>query len=203
MCQFWKVVMIKSKNMKIRKLLLSISLFIIPFVGIQAQVTNSSYITKFGEQALQLSIVVPSNREEVWKLFTTAKGLEKWIAPVVKTNMKIGGWIRTNYDKAKSTDDTTSIQLDIINYLENEMLTLKVNLNDNFPKEAINEDKNLQEIIQFVDIGNGKTKIISTMVGWGQGSHWDKTYSYFEKGNEWTYKEFLKMFNNPGQHQNK
>ncbi len=185
--------------MKIKILLLSISLFIIPFVGIQAQVTNSSYITKFGEKALQLSVVVPTNREEVWKLFTTDQGLKKWIAPVVKTNIKIGGWIKTNYDKTKTTDDTRAIQLDIINYLENEMLTLKVNLNDNFSKEAKNEDKNLQEIIQFVDIVNGKTKIISTMVGWGQGSHWDKTYSYFEKGNEWTYNEFLKLFNKPSQ----
>lgn len=74
------------------------------------------------------------------------------------------------------------------------MLTLKVNLNDHFPKEAKVEDKNLQEIIQFVDIENGKTKIISTMVCWGIGSHWDKTYSFFEKGNDWTYKEFLKLF---------
>ena len=180
--------------MKIKNILLLISLIIIPFVGIQAQVTNSSYVTNFGEKALQFSIEVPTNKAEVWKLFTTENGLEKWIAPVVKTNIKIGGWIRTNYDKTKTTDDTTAIQLDIINYLEYEMLTLKVNLNDNFPIEAKSEDKNLQEIIQFIDIGNGKTKIISTMVGWGQGSHWEKAYKFFEKGNEWTYKEVLKLF---------
>ncbi|MEO6355984.1 MAG: SRPBCC domain-containing protein, partial [Ferruginibacter sp.] len=171
--------------MKIRRVLLLVIVLVISVFGIQAQVINSSYVTKFGEKALQFSIIVPIDKAEVWKLFTTDKGLEKWIAPVVKTNMKIGGWIRTNYDKTKTTEDTTAIQLDIINYLENEMLTLKVNLNDNFPQEAKNEDKNLQEIIQFIDIGKGKTKIISTMVGWGQGSHWDKAYTFFEKGNEW------------------
>ncbi len=181
--------------MKIKIALLLFIVSAISFLGIQAQVINSSYVTKFGEKALQFSIILPTNRVEVWKLFTTDKGLEKWIAPVVRTNMKIGGWIRTNYDKTKTTDDTTTIQLDIINYLENEMLTLKVNLNDNFPQEAKNEDKNLQEIIQFIDIGKGKTKIISTMVGWGQGRHWDKAYTFFEKGNEWTYKELLKLFN--------
>jgi len=186
--------------MKIKKVLLLLSLILIPFIGIQAQVTNSSYVTTFGEKALQFTMVVPTSRIEAWKLFTTDKGLEKWIAPVVKTNIKIGGWIKTNYDKTKTTDDSTAIQLDIINYLENEMLTLKVNLNDNFPQEAKNEDKNLQEIIQFVDIGKGKTKIISTMVGWGQGSHWDKAYTFFEKGNEWTYKELLKLFNEKNKH---
>ncbi|MBK9398652.1 MAG: hypothetical protein IPN55_16005 [Saprospiraceae bacterium] len=85
--------------------------------------------------------------------------------------------------------------MDIINYLDSEMLTLKVNLNENFPQQARNEDKNLQEIIQFIDIGKGNIKIISTMVGWGQGNDWDKAYTFFEKGNEWTYKELLKLFN--------
>ncbi len=182
--------------MKITKALLLLSLILSSFIRIQAQVTNSSYVTTFGEKALQFTMVVPTSKIEVWKLFTTDKGLEKWIAPVVKTNIKIGGWIKTNYDKTKTTDDTTAIQLDIINYLEYEMITLKVNLNNNFPLEARSEDNNLQEIIQFVAIGNGKTKIISTMVGWRQGSHWDKTYAFFEKGNKWTYTEFLKLFNN-------
>ncbi|QOW10452.1 hypothetical protein Q73A0000_08770 [Kaistella flava (ex Peng et al. 2021)] len=183
--------------MKYKKTLFLLVLILIPFTGIRAQVTNSSYVTAFGEKALQFTTVVPISRIEVWKLFTTEKGLEKWIAPVVKTNIKIGGWIKTNYDKTKTTEDSTTIQLDIINYLDHELLTLKVNLNDHFPVEARNEDQHLQEIIQFVSMGKGKTKIISTMVGWGKGSHWDQTYTFFEKGNEWTYKELLKLFNHP------
>ncbi len=162
--------------------------------NLNAQVANTSYVTQYGEKVLQLSIIVPINIKETWKLFTTDEGLKKWIAPVAKIDMKIGGSIRTNYDENKTIDDTTSIKLDIINYIEYEMLTLKVNLNNRFPPEAKKEDKNLQEILQFVKVDDNKTKIISTMVGWGQGSHWDKVYSFFEKGNDWTYKEILKLF---------
>lgn len=164
------------------------------FNSINAQVANTSYVTQYGEKVLQLSIVIPENIKEAWKLFTTDEGLKKWIAPVAKIDMKVGGSIRTNYDSNKTVDDTTSIKLDIINYIEYEMLTLKVNLNNSFPPEAKKEDKNLQEILQFVKVDDNKTKIISTMVGWGQGSHWDKAYSFFEKGNDWTYKEILKLF---------
>jgi uncharacterized protein YndB with AHSA1/START domain len=160
-----------------------------------AQVTNSSYTTQYGERVLQLSITVPMKKNEVWKLFTTDEGLQSWIAPVAKIDMKTGGSIRTNYDKTKSVDDSTAIRLDIINYLEYEMLTLKVNLNNSFPAEVKKQDNNLQEIIQFADSGNGQTKIISTMVGWGQGRDWDSAYSFFEKGNDWTCKEILKLFN--------
>ena len=176
------------------KKLLLIFVFGQLIINAKAQVTNSSYVTQYGEKVLQLSIVVPININETWKLFTTDEGLKKWIAPVAKIDMKIGGSIKTNYDPNKTVDDTSSIKLDIINYIEYEMLTLKVNLNNNFPPEAKREDKNLQEILQFVKVDDNKTKIISSMVGWGQGSHWDKTYSFFEKGNDWTYKAILKLF---------
>ena len=162
--------------------------------SVNAQVSNTSYLTQYGDKVLQLSIIVPATVKEVWKLFTTDEGLKKWIAPVAKIDMKIGGSIRTNYDSNKTVDDSSSIKLDIINYIEYEMLTLKVNLNNSFPAEAKKEDKNLQEILQFVKVGEHETKIISTMVGWGQGSNWDKAYSFFEKGNVWTYKEILKLF---------
>ena len=57
----------------------------------------------------------------------------------------------------------------IINYLEKQIITLKVNLNESFPKRVRDEDHNLQEIVQIVDLGNGKAKIVSSMVGWGTG----------------------------------
>jgi uncharacterized protein YndB with AHSA1/START domain len=178
-----------------KKLLFIIIFEQLAFISsLNAQVSNTSYVTQYGDKVLQLSIIVPATVKEVWKLFTTDEGLKKWIAPVAKIDMKIGGSIRTNYDSNKTVDDSSSIKLDIINYIEYEMLTLKVNLNNSFPAEAKKEDKNLQEILQFVKVGEHETKIISTMVGWGQGSHWDKAYSFFEKGNVWTYKEILKLF---------
>jgi uncharacterized protein YndB with AHSA1/START domain len=162
--------------------------------NINAQVTNSSYTTQHGEKVLQLSIIIPINKKDAWNLFTTDDGLKKWIAPVAKIDMRTGGSIRTNYDPSKAPDDTTSIRLGIINYLEYDLITLKVNLNNSFPEQAKKEDQNLQEIIQFTDAGKGKTKIISSMAGWGQGSDWDKTYDFFQKGNDWTFKEILKLF---------
>jgi hypothetical protein len=161
---------------------------------INAQVTNSSYTTRYGEKVLQLSIIIPMDKKDAWNLFTTDEGLKKWIAPVAKIDMRTGGSIRTNYDPSKTFDDSTSIRLGIINYLGNGLITLKVNLNNSFPEQAKKEDQNLQEIIQFADAGKGRTKIISSMVGWGQGSYWEKTYHFFEKGNDWTFKEILKLF---------
>ncbi len=175
------------------------TLFLILALGqftlhLKAQVNNTSHVTQHGEKVLQLSIVVPIGIDETWKLFTTDEGLKKWIAPIAKIDMKTGGSIKTNYDVNKTIDDTSTIRLDIINYIEYQLLTLKVNLNGNFPEEARREDKNLQEILQFEKISDKETKITSSMVGWGKGSHWDKAYAFFERGNIWTFNEMLKIF---------
>jgi hypothetical protein len=177
----------------LKKFILSV-LTLVTFVTVIAQVENISYQTTNGEKVLQLSITVPIQKSEAWKLFSTDSGLVKWMAPVAKIELKTGGYIKTNYDRQKGLKDKTTIRLDIVNFLREELMTLKVNLNDKFPKEARKTDKNLQEILQFMDLGNGQTKIISSMVGWGKGEHWDKTYSFFEKGNIWTFQQILNLF---------
>ncbi len=158
-------------------------------------VKNTSYTTQTGEKVLRLEVVLPVDLNEAWQLFTTDAQLIKWIAPVAHIELKTGGYILTNYDKTKPISDSTSIRLGIINYLENELLTLKVKLNSNFSPKVKTEDGNLQEIIQFAYISPKETKVISSMVGWGKGEDWDKTLGFFERGNLWTYEELLKLFN--------
>jgi len=157
-------------------------------------VQNTSYTTQTGEKVLRLEIVLPVDINEAWHLFTTDGQLTKWIAPVAHIELKTGGYILTNYDKTKPLTDSSSIRLDIISYLEHELLILKVNLNSSFSKKVQDEDGNLQEIIQFKYVGPKETKVISSMVGWGQGEEWDKTYGFFVRGNIWTYEEILKIF---------
>ncbi len=179
--------------MNAMKNVLAFIILLASLTSAQAQVKNSSYTATTGEKVLQLEIIYPADLKTTWQLFTTDDGLKKWIAPVVHIDYVVGGSITTNYDKNKSLIDPSSIKLPIISYLENQMLTLKVNLNDNFPASCRNSDKNLQEVLQFKEAGPGQTRIISSMIGWGTGPDWDKTYKFFEKGNEWTYLQLLKV----------
>src|SRR3989442_455070 len=158
------------------------------------EVKNTSYIMSTGDRVLRLESVVPVGRAEAWKLFTSVEGLKKWIAPVVSIDLKVGGQILTNYDSTKSVTERGTIRLPMINLLEPELITLKVILNEHFTRKVRREDKNLQEIIQLVDLGNGQTKIISSMIGWGKGPEWDKTYDFFARGNDWTYRNLIKLF---------
>ena len=155
---------------------------------------NTSYINASGEKVLRLEINLPVDVTTAWKLFTSDDKLKKWIAPLAHIELRSGGYIVTNYDSTKDLSDSSSIKLPIASFIDNELLVLKVILNDHFPKSVRDEDENLQEIIQFKKIDNNHTKIISSMIGWGTGNDWDKAYNFFVKGNEWTYKELLKHY---------
>ena len=169
-------------------------LFLLPTLLFAQDVQNTSYTTSTGEKVLRLEFVIPVNKQEAWKLLASADGWKKWAAPVVSFNLKVGGLILTNYDKNKAVGDSGTIRLPIINYLQGEMITLKVILNEAFSQKVRQEDSNLQEIIQIADLGNGKTKVTSSMIGWGTGPEWDKTYDFFSKGNKWSYEQLTKLF---------
>ena len=169
-------------------------LLLLPSCLFGQEVKNTSYVTTAGERVLRLEMVIPVGRPEAWKLFSTAEGWKKWAAPVVSMDFRVGGQVQTHYDKRKAIGDAGTIRLPIINYLEGEMISLRVILTETFTSKVRQEDQNLQEIIQLVDLGNGKTKIVSSMMGWGKGQEWDKVYDFFAKGNEWTFKEMAKLF---------
>ena len=156
------------------------------------EVRNTSYVTKSGERVLRIETVVPTSKDNVWKAWTVPQELSKWIAPVAAIDLKIGGTISTNYDEKATIGNPGTIQLPIINYIEKQLITLKVNLNEKFPIRIRDEDHNLQEIVQIVDLGDGKTKVVSSMVGWGTGKDWDQTYDFFARGNKWTYRQLAK-----------
>ena len=157
------------------------------------KVKNTSYVSGSGEKVLRLEFILPLDQKTAWKLFTTNEELKKWVAPIVDIDLSTGGFMLTNYDSTKTLEDSSTIELGIVNYIDNEMITYKINLNSHFSAKARREDGNLQEIVQFKPAGKRKTKIISSMVGWGKGSDWDKTYDFFTKGNSWTYEEMLKV----------
>lgn len=177
-----------------KKLLITISATMFALSAMAQEVRNTSYITSTGEKVLRLEITVPADQRTAWQYFVSDAKLKQWVAPLAHMDLKTGGYLVTNYDSTKSLDDKSSIRLKVVNYIEGEMLTLKVKLNGAFPEQAQKEDENLQEVIQLIPVDSKTTIIRSSMIGWGTGPHWDKTYGFFEKGNIWTYQQMQKLF---------
>ncbi len=182
------------KIVQMKKNILSILFGVILFSVDGQTIKNTSYLNQSGEKVLRLECILPVDLATAWQFFTNDKKLQKWIAPLAHIELKSGGYIVTNYDSTKNLSDSSSIKLPVLGFIDRELIVLKVKLNNNFAASVQNEDEHLQEIIQFQKVDGKQTKVISTMIGWGSGSDWEKAYNFFVKGNEWTYKELLKNF---------
>jgi uncharacterized protein YndB with AHSA1/START domain len=147
-----------------------------------------------GERVVRVETTLRQSPDTVWTAFSTEEGLRCWVAPVVRLDLRTGGSLVTNYDKAAAIGSPGTISLPILNYVEKEEITFKVKLNEAFPERLRSEDDRLQEVVQLQRLADGGTKVVSSMVGWGSGEEWDKAFEFFARGNEWTYRNLAKCF---------
>jgi uncharacterized protein YndB with AHSA1/START domain len=167
--------------------------FILTVADVHAQAVRLlTPTTSVGERVVRVEATVRQPPEQVWKSFVTAPGLKCWVAPVIALDLRTGGTLSTNYDKAGSIGGPGTIRLKILNYVENEVMTFGVELNDQFSSKLQAEDERLQEIIQLQRLPDGGTRIVSNMVGWGTGADWDKAYKFFASGNKSSYEALAK-----------
>ncbi len=175
------------------------SLLLLAACGMQAPARKAAAPTldQPAERVLRTEAVVHADAKQVWRAFSTAQGASQWMAPVVALDFRTGGSMRTHYDPGLPIGAPGTIRLDILNVIENELVTYKVNLTERFPTKVRAEDQHLQEIVQLLPMRDGDTRVVATMVGWGNGPEWDETYAFFEKGNAYTMDRLVEMFERP------
>lgn len=177
-----------------RAILLSIICILVSANALAQAVTNTSYKTRTGERVLRYEITLNAPKEDIWNAFTTCNGLGTWLAPIAVVDLHVGGYISTQYEKRARIGDPGTVNTRIINYIDGEMLTLEIDMNDHFAQLLSSEEHTLQEIIQFYDLGPNLTKVVSSTVGWGAGLDWDDAYAFYERGNAITYQQLADAF---------
>ncbi|MGB3723466.1 MAG: SRPBCC domain-containing protein [Pacificimonas sp.] len=150
-----------------------------------------------GEVALKQSVIVDADLEQTWALFTEASQVKRWIAPVAEVDLRTGGTIRTHYDSCASIGDPGTIELTIVNYIPQHLLTLQSNLESARDAAWMNDSiysrrDDLYNVIEFEPLDGGRTRIVSWGLGYGDGPEWQTMFDFFVKGNEWTYGQLKK-----------
>jgi len=132
-------------------------------------------------QQLQLTVDVPPAR--VWAALTTDAGLESWVAPVVHVTVGNDGMMEASYRLTSKIGDPDNIRNRIVAYIPNRLLVFH---NEHAPKngpfKAVIIDK-IRTIVELQDLGDGRTRIIESGVGYGEGKDFDAMYEHFRSGN--------------------
>lgn len=149
--------------------------------GLSAQVRETSYVMASGERVLRIETDIAAPVEDVWKAFATGEGLSRWLAADLAVDLKVGGSVTSRSASGGRLGTTGLAALDIVNYLERELITFRVHLDDRFSETIREDDDRLQEIVRFVPAGTRGTTVVTSMVGWGSSRIWDDAYAFFRK----------------------
>nr|WP_297787943.1 SRPBCC domain-containing protein [uncultured Allomuricauda sp.] len=164
------------------------SIFLISIVTGQQKkrVTSTIDSTNSPELVLIQEITVKAPLNKVWDAYTTKQGWENWAVPLAEVDLKVGGTIKTNYNKDGAIGDSTTIVTHIINYAPKKLITLQAEITDNFPDFMKKEAEDFYNVIYFNDMGDGYTKVESYGIGYKNTPKYLELMNYFIPANEQT-----------------
>jgi len=157
------------------------------------KVKNTSFTSPGGERVLRHELVIEASLDDLWHAMTTEDGLKSFMVPTARVELKTGGAWETNYRAGSRIGDPDNIRNQVLCYIPLEMLALKINLTAAFPEGPRNAGT-LFAVMTFKQLEPKRVLVTESMLGWGQGPDWDKTYGLFEWGNAYTLGQLYKRF---------
>lgn len=157
------------------------------------EVADTSYTEPNGDKVLQLALVVPAARNDVWARFTTSEGYRAWATPLASIDFRVGGLIETSYDFTAKVGDADNIRNRITAYVPERMVVQK---NENAPANLPGREKlgDIATIIELADAGSGATRVTITGVGYKPGEPFATLFKHFSWGNAYSLMQLKTSF---------
>ncbi|MFP2996339.1 SRPBCC domain-containing protein [Spongiivirga sp. MCCC 1A20706] len=148
--------------------------------------------THTGNIVLIQKFYIKAPLEDVWNVFTTKKGWESVFVPLAEVDFKIGGSIRSSYDKNATIGDSSTIVNNIINFVPKKVITLQAELSPHFPEFMKKDAQDFYNIIYFDEINASNTEVTSYGIGYKNTRKYKELLHFFIKGNEAGYLNLIK-----------
>lgn len=152
----------------------------------QKRVVSTIDFTRTPELVLIQEFTVDAPIDSVWNAYTTKEGWESWAVPMAEVDLKVGGFIKTNYNIEGKIGDSTTIVTNIINYVPNRLITLQAEITNNFPDFMKKEAKDFFNVIYFDETESGMTNVKSFGIGYKNNPKYLSLMEYFIPANEKT-----------------
>lgn len=162
--------------------------------NLQRNISKIAYREKPADKIKSLiwEIDVNAPVEEVWRAFTTKKGIESWMVPLAEVDFQTGGSVRTNYNPQADANDPGWITHHVLCLDAPTMYASRFTSPGNAPLTKIAEATWVFILLEPND--RGQTHVTEYMCGWGQGEDWDQAEAFFQRGNAWTLNKLQERF---------
>ncbi len=148
------------------------------------------------DRVLRWETVLDCSVEDAWAAFTTKEGLEAWAVPLAEVDLRIGGSIKTNYDKEAGIGGPGTIVHHILSFEPRQMISSRFEAPANARVAKVAEAS--WGVTRFESLGPKRTRVILSSCGWGDGAEWDEAEKFFQAGNKLTLEKLRKRFADDG-----
>jgi len=132
--------------------------------------------------------IVNAPPAEVWRCFSTPEGYKNLGVAKCDMDFRIGGLIRSHYDPAGTLGDPGTIQQRILAYEPLRSLSIRIaQPPEKFPFQ--NAWKETWTVISLTDLGDGRTSLRITGMGYTADDESQKMREFFRTGNAWVMKK--------------
>jgi len=175
-----------------RTMSLALSAVLLCSASAQAQMKNTSFRDAQGHRVQQLEVVVIAPVAKVWDAFTTDKGFTGWAVPVAHITLGNDGMMESSYLPAAKIGDPDNIRNQIVAYVPERLLVIhNVHVPKGAPFKPEIIDK-IRTVVELEDLGGGRTRIVESGVGYGEGADFDAMYKHFSDGNAEEFADLVK-----------
>lgn len=150
-----------------------------------------------GSRSTVCSVDLGAPPAEVFRSFTTAEGLKRsWSVAQAQVDFRVGGKIRTRYDKEGDLNAPTAIVNTILAYEPDRMLAIKPSAPEGSPAWLKTICETGWNVLRLEPIGPGgqHTRLTLVGLGYGEGPEYDEALKFFDKGNRWTLDKMKELY---------
>jgi len=137
--------------------------------------------------------IVNAPVDEVWRLMTTGPGLESWMAAHADVDLRVGGLMRTRYEREGTLGDDRTIVNRILAFEPKRMLAVRV---DRPPADFRwpNAVASTWTVIYFQPLEPGMTNVRIVGLGYDDSAESQAMREFFARGNGATLEQLQKRF---------
>ncbi len=137
--------------------------------------------------------IVNTTPAELWKVFSTAEGFKAFGVAQCEMDFKPGGLIKTHYDPKGVIGDDGTVYNRILAYEPERMIAFRIDKPPaKFPFP--NAWQQTWSVATLTDLGDGRTALRLTGMGYTADEESQKMRAFFKAGNAWSMKKLQTKF---------
>jgi len=130
------------------------------------------------ERAITCQVEVPAPIKEVWKAWTTEKGLTSFMAPAARVEARPNGAFEPLFNIKAPPGQQGAEGMKIMALQPPTFLSFTWNAPPHLP-EVRNQTSHVS--VRLVETATDKTRVTLWHDGWGIGGEWDEAFAYFSR----------------------